>query len=684
MRTCLLRAVWTLAFVAAPAPGAELFSEDFSRFPVGRLTFPLETAKPAVEEYHYIPHRGVPLGPWANAICHLDAWLVGQDDGEFFLEQSFAPDVRQFTNPIFVTGDAEWSDYAVEVRVQPLVRANFAGVVFRYHTNLHYYMFALRDGNQAELRVRLPFEEKFRVANWRTLAAKEFPYETASQYYTLKVETAGPRIRAYIDGKLVLEAEDREILKGKAGVTASTPARYQRFRVTATDKAAAGIQERIRAREAELKRLRAENPQPKLWKKIALGDYGAGRNLRFGDLDGDGKLDILIGQNFARAEYTTAQLSCLTAITQEGKVLWQVGRANPRNALLTYDLPFQVHDIDGDGRNEVVMSQNFKIQILEGRTGKVLRSIPSPAQKGGGVKGEIYDRVNVDSIAFVNFSGDKRRHEILVKDRYKDFYVYNNKLELLWKGSGQLGHYPYPVDIDLDGKDELAIGYALWNATGKQLWSQDTRLKDHADGVVVANLSPDPKAAPRVYAAGGDEGVIIFDVGAGEILKHVRLGHGQSPSVGKYRMDVPGLQFVTVNFWKNPGIVTLFDWQGNILEQEEPVHSGSVMLPVNWRGDGQEFILLSGSAKDGGMIDGKLRRVVMFPDDGHPDLTAYVANMTGDGRDEVILVDAGRIWIYTQDRPFQGKRMYAPERNPDYNESNYRAGVSLPKWAVLQ
>ena len=136
-----------------------------------------------------------------------------------------------------------------------------------------------------------------------------------------------------------------------------------------------------------------------------------------------------------------------------------------------------------------------------------------------------------------------------------------------------------------------------------------------------------------------------------------------------------------VNFWKNPGIVSLFDHDGNLLDQQEPIHSGSPMLPVNWRGDGQEFVLLSGNAREGGMIDGKLRRVVMFPDDGHPDLAAYVANLTGDARDEMVLWDQERVWIYTQDRPFAGERIYAPHRNPDYNESNYRTVVSRPGWA---
>ena len=62
-------------------------------------------------------------------------------------------------------------------------------------------------------------------------------------------------------------------------------------------------------------------------------------------------------------------------------------------------------------------------------------------------------------------------------------------------------------------------------------------------------------------------------------------------------------------------------------------------------------------------------------------LAANVLDLTGDARDEIVLWDQQRVWIYTQDRPFTGKRIYKPMRNPDYNESNYRTNVSLPGWA---
>jgi rhamnogalacturonan endolyase len=53
-------------------------------------------------------------------------------------------------------------------------------------------------------------------------------------------------------------------------------------------------------------------------------------------------------------------------------------------------------------------------------------------------------------------------------------------------------------------------------------------------------------------------------------------------------------------------------------------------------------------------------------------------DVTGYARDEVFVWDRDRVWIYTQDRPAPGGKAYAPRRNPTYNESNYRAQVSLP------
>ncbi len=668
------------ALLPTVALGAQLFSDDFSRFPPGWFSQPMGQLNGAIQEYHYLPHRGVPTAPWENAIVHQDAWLASDEDGRPYVEQHMIANADRIDwyQPLFVTGDPAWHSYTLEAEVRPLNLVASAGLAFRYHTNRHFYYFAVRDGKEAVLRLRLPIDDKLRTGKWRELGVAPFRYDT-TRYYKFKIENDGPKIRAYIDGQLILEATDNEITAGRIGLSATMPARFRDVKVTASDATIAGIRSTIAKREAELKQLRAGNPQPKLWKKFATPKFGAGRNLRFGDLDGDGQTDVLVVQNIPRVRGDAFDaISCLTAVTLDGKVLWQKGRPDARNGLLTNDTPVQIHDVDGDGKNEVVLVRDFKLQILEGRTGEPRASVNMPAMDAG-LQERPYQLHSGDSITFVNLTGGKTASEILIKDRYKSFWIYDKNLKPLWSGNGQTGHYPYPIDLNGDGKQEFAIGYSLWTPEGKQLWSHDTDIKDHADGVVVGNFTGDPQAAPRVYACGSDEGFMMWDIN-GKPLKHLHIGHAQSPSIGKYRMDVPGLQLMTINFWRNPGIISLFDADGNLLQQDEPIHSASPIAPVNWRGDGQEFAMLSANIKEGGLIDGQLRRVVMFPDDGHPDLAYTVLNLTGDERDEIVVWDTNQVWIYTQDRPFTGKKIYAPLRNPEYNESNYRTNVSLPGW----
>ena len=363
-----------LAFVAwcVPCGAGRALPRRLLEFPPGWLTRPVGQLNGAIQEYHYLPHRGVPLGPWANAICHLDAWAVGDEEGHPYLEQHTVNDQSRLMNPIFLTGDPEWGDYAVEVRVRPLSLDDMAGVVFRYHTNRHYYLFALTGGNRARLAVRLPLEQVFRVASWRELGSRRFPVrhhavlppaggERRVQDPGLHRRKTGPHGRRRRAGP-----------QGKAGVTANIPARFQDFHVTASDEAKARIERADRpARGGARSDCAAGTRCPSSGSSSPRRSSAPGRNVRFGDLDGDGMPEMLIAQNIPRIGDNFIQISCLTAVTFDGKVLWQLGRPDPRNGLLTADTPFQIHDIDGDGRNEVVLVKDFKLQVLEGGTGRL-------------------------------------------------------------------------------------------------------------------------------------------------------------------------------------------------------------------------------------------------------------------------------------------------------------------------
>ena len=72
---------------------------------------------------------------------------------------------------------------------------------------------------------------------------------------------------------------------------------------------------------------------------------------------------------------------------------------------------------------------------------------------------------------------------------------------------------------------------------------------------------------------------------------------------------------------------------------------------------------------------------LVFPDDGHPDMCAEVIHLTGDHRDEIVLWDHNKMYIYTQDRPCEMiDREYVPQKYPHYNSSNYRGEFSFARW----
>jgi len=132
LRTAVaLGAVVVTLVTTAGGAASDLFVDDFSRFPPGLLSAPIGQLNGAIQEYHYISHRGVPLDPWEHVITHVDAWAAGDEEGKPYLEQHTVNALSQQMNPTLVTGDPAWRDYAVEVRVKPLSLADMAGLVFR-------------------------------------------------------------------------------------------------------------------------------------------------------------------------------------------------------------------------------------------------------------------------------------------------------------------------------------------------------------------------------------------------------------------------------------------------------------------------------------------------------------------------------------------------------------------------
>jgi len=659
---------------------------DFSKVKPGRFG---DFAKRGFPEYHYVPREFTDGWEIVNN-RGPEEWKVVETDGKHslhYLGYNESVWTNGFTYPILCYGDMLWSDYVLEAVLTPFNRIDLNGIVFRYQNGRHYYLFGLDKEDLVTLRYR-DGEKGFRQDGWHEIANGRFPTDPLKSY-RLRVETFGTQIICSIDGHEVFNVSDNRYRGGKIGLFATAPVAFHEVKVLTTTKAREEFIAKKSAQESEIADLRQENPQPKLWKRIPTRGFGVARALRLGDLDGDSLLDFLLIQNMPFFDGNYNQITCLTALNHDGRMLWQVGKPDPEHAWVTYDVAVQIHDLDGDGHTEVVMAQGPWIRILEGKTGKEKARYPVPSsailpEEKSWLEYKHYYRrdhlpyLNVDCISFADLQGKGYPQDVIIKDRHTRIWAYTNRFELLWTATANLGHFPLFHDSDKDGKEEVYIGYSKFNPAGKLLWTLDGQMGEHADGICAGDFTLN-NGPERVFIGGSDDGVLFLD-GTGRILKQHRVGHAQTPSAGQFRPDIAGLEFCNINYWGEPGLITLYNSSGDEIINFELIHSGSPVQPVNWRGDGTEFIFLSPNPVEGGLVDGWGRRVVMFPADGHPDLSWMAYNLTGDPRDELIVWDTEWIYIYTQDRPFNGTRIYAPRRPPLYNESNYGPVISWPAW----
>lgn len=655
-----------------------VFSERFDGFRIGN--FPFDPKHSAIGEYHYYPTEG-DKGAWHDPVVWYGwlgpSWIITEEGGAHLMEQTRPQKAITAHWPTLAAGEARWRDTLSRLRLRPLSSEGFAGLAVRYLHARAYYCAGFEDG---QLRLYRRDQDAFEL-----LAACDFELD-CDRFHLLEVACEGEALRVSVDGLALLEAHDGAWQAGKIALLATMPTQFAGVDVVMSDAALAAWQADEAAEAALLASRQAEYPQPALWRKIDLQDFGTGRQIRFGHLLGGDATHIVLAQHQKRGyKDAYAHISCLTAIDLEGRVLWQLGEAsrNPDHAIVSCDLPFQVYDIDGDGADEVIVARDFKLMILDGATGAVRKSIPTPFSDAPDKSlhslphGKYaFDRVNVDAIRICNFRGRERAGDILIKDRYSRLWAFDDQLQPLWHfHEGITGHFPLTLDINGDGREEMFVGYHLVDADGKLTWTLPVPT-DHTDEILIGRWNP-KAAAPEIALASGDEGFIVADL-QGRILQKHMIGHAQRISVGNYRPDLPGLEISVTTFWGYQGIVYLFDCEGRLLDAFEPEANGNLITPVNWRGDHEDLRLLSANVKHGGLVDGHGRRVVRFPDDGHPELCAEAIDLTGDGRDDIVVWDTTSLWIYTQDHPAAGP-VIPRIKTPHHNASNYRGEHNYPE-----
>ena len=666
-----------------------LSNEDFQDFPIGE--FPYDKDHTAMGEYQYVVANGY-HGNWVDMVCNSSyngtgpTWLITERDGRHFMESMRIEKNRPHRMfPTLETGKHQWKDYEVSVSVRRLSQKGMAGLVFSMNHSIDTLVFYLDGKDKAAVAYR--HKEEVQI-----LKEVSFPHG-CDQEYRLKVDCDGRIAKVYVDDQELFRVEDDLVARGgKVGITADCPSRFADFKVCVSEKTKQEIDvAELAVKETETEEMK-KHPKMKLWKKIDLKNFGTSRQIRFGHLTGTDEWYVVLAQMQKRVSRDAyGFISCLTAIDLEGNVLWQLGEPSDKTEELgkvSADMAFQVYDIDGDGRDEVIVGWDFEIRILDGRTGTIKKSAKTPFSDDDdadliGVPYQIYafERINPDGIRICNFRGKERPADILIKDRYCRIYALDEDLNVMWKFKSptNTGHCPLPIDIDGDGKDELLVGYKLLDSDGQMLWSYPIS-EDHTDEIVAGKWMPGEDEG-HFACVSGTEGFFIGDF-YGNIVARDMIGHAQRVSIANYCPEREGREIVVTNYWGHQGVIFLYDCYGNQIWEMENEMNGNILAPVNWDGDGTELILTNADAKKGGLLNGRGVRAVEFPDDGHPVLCCESLDLTGDERDELVVWDYHSMYIYTQD-DCPKEQTYHPVQFPIYNASNYRGEYSYPDASYL-
>lgn len=185
---------------------------DTGGYPIHEIGVELESGQVEIAS---IDWQGVPTTSWppVDGTMWARAWGKGLDRFEF------AKDRYEYLTQnegvgMLLQGSREWRDYAVEARLTPRM-AESAGIAVRVQGLRRHYGFVF--GAQGEVRI-----DK-RLDGHRVLAQAAFPWRPF-QAYQVRVEAHGTIIRGYIDGQLVLEAEDldRPLPEGGFGFLVQT------------------------------------------------------------------------------------------------------------------------------------------------------------------------------------------------------------------------------------------------------------------------------------------------------------------------------------------------------------------------------------------------------------------------------------------------------------------------------
>jgi len=263
------------------------------------------------------------------------------------------------------------------------------------------------------------------------------------------------------------------------------------------------------------------------WMLAPLAEIGSIHRLRWGDLDGDQKLDLVVAPLFGRdaqpPKYRgAAELQVFTRSTRSGPGVWR-GRVVARREVMH---AIEVTDADGDGIADILTADNAGVALVRLKSSEPVALTPGAS---GTVPKQGSSEVHLGKLA----SGHRilatiepwHGHEVVVCASSGDFGNRGrDKAQSPHFGSRTViddtladGHALWVADIDGDGDDEIFAGHrgkdhrvSLYDFDrAKKTWSRTVIDRDiAAQDLRGGDLDGD--GTPDVVAVGGSTHNVLW------------------------------------------------------------------------------------------------------------------------------------------------------------------------------
>jgi hypothetical protein len=360
--------------------------------------------------------------------------------------------------------------------------------------------------------------------------------------------------------------------------------------------------------------------------------------VKFGDLDGDGKTDLVV----LTPNYSTY------AYDHSGRELWHDDAPTAGAAQRSqFEAPGSVWDFDQDGKAEVVAWRMIEgkeyLTMADGVTGAIKHKVEWPTTPLPHVYNNFRTAVAKlhpgypDSLLVYTDSGGT-----------VSLNAYGPKLDLLWSYSrprlkDYYGHYIYPVDIDGDGIDEVYLSHVMLDARGRELWNNYALFPDnhdHVDSARFVDLNGDGKL--EIIAGQSDVGTVMYDAASGKLLWQRFANHNQKIEGGLYRADIRGPVVVASSRFYVGGLGALLRWYdpaGNRIDiwPRNPIPGNPNFAKGDFRGDGKAVLFWQRFRVE---PDGT--GTIAFPDE-----VFHMFDFMGTGNDQAITVGRnGTVRVY--------------------------------------